>query len=63
MKDSIKQRKVGRPKEPYRTKTISFRIRTHWEEDFKLLAEYFKNQAILKDNVRSNAANLEGYKK
>ena len=52
MKDSQIKRKPGRPKSPYKIKTVSFRIREHWEKEFRAIASDFRQQATADDERR-----------
>ena len=64
MKDSKEKRKPGRPKSPYKIKTVSFRIREHWEKEFRSIASSFRQQATLNDERRGafNSAVFGGKK-
>lgn len=50
MKDSVKNSKPGRPKSKYTAKVVSFRIRTHWEKEFRNHCSVFIAKAYGRDN-------------
>lgn len=64
MKDSKEKRKPGRPKSPYKIKAVSFRIREHWEKEFRSIATDFREKASADDERRGvfNSAVFGGKK-